>query len=857
MRRAWQAVFIIVVTCLTSSASALETKAVIPLCATDSDRDRPLTFKEEICAGRDVVEVGIPEKPLLLSCDAANFEQLYLTYCTADAYTRLTGETSQHCHGVKKELVPQAHLTDVRESRVFLSDLRREAQQQLTTEDPPAEVDFSEHFPPAMRQMTNDCGSCAMANGVTGVQARQFALWGSPWAPEEIVSPFSFSRKSDSHDCSLTMAEPFTFWRQEGAWTNDILPYGDGDCHSVDLSPEERTLGYPLHAAEYRQVIFVRDADYGTYIGTPDDVRRAIALGKNVQLAFGPLGSTDWAHTLAIMGYNQEGVLYLNSWGADWGPNGDGTGIFTWEWLLTSGPIWPPFFSSPHPIWFYFNAASDWEGECDPAHLPYDYRGVCQDAADLSVEKTGPDGSVLAGSEIVYDIKVTNAGPDPAEDIVLTDDLPAGTDVVSTNPGCLTSDGAVTCTWDALPADADVFLKIVTVAHQAGSLKNTVTVSSTTADLDPRNNTATHTTHVDAEADLAISKTVSANPVTAGQLFTFTLAVKNHGPTSAESVTAVDRLPDGLDTLSTSPGCWDSAGIVTCTLDVLPADDAASWEVVVRTSEPGHFTNTVTVSSLTPDPDTLNNSASEITRAETQADLVIVKAASADPVALEQPFSYTLTVTNRGPSAASAVVLTDTLPATVVYRGWSGDGWTCREIEDMVTCTTPYLGAGEAATVTLGVDAPAAGRTFENRAAVSSAAPDPDKSSNQCAETTALMGLLAEATVFPDPVLSGHPLTYTLWVTNAGAVDLHATVTDTLPAQVTPGGTMTWTAMIPAPRGVWSETVAVRAERAFEGSLTNIVEIVTQEGVEARRVTVSTVVPPRSRAFLPLLLRDH
>ena len=48
---------------------------------------------------------------------------------------------------------------------------------------------------------------------------------------------------------------------------------------------------------------------------------------------------------------------------------------------------------------------------------------------------------------------------------------------------------------------------------------------------------------------------------------------------------------------------------------------------------------------------------------------------------------------------------------------------------------------------------------------------------------------------YPDPVEPGAPLIYTIRVTNTGVVELHTTITDTLPLSVTLdkafGGTLT------------------------------------------------------------------
>ncbi len=82
----------------------------------------------------------------------------------------------------------------------------------------------------------------------------------------------------------------------------------------------------------------------------------------------------------------------------------------------------------------------------------------------------------------------------------------------------------------------------------------------------------------------------------------------------------------------------------------------------------------------------------------------------------------------------------------------------------------------------------------------------------------------------PNPVRAGARLNYTICITNTGNVDLHAVITDVLPAHVTPAGVLTWVATIPAPKGVWVQMIPVTVEMGYAGSLTNVVQVTTQEG---------------------------
>src|SRR3989442_7007760 len=70
-----------------------------------------------------------------------------------------------------------------------------------------------------------------------------------------------------------------------------------------------------------------------------------------------------------------------------------------------------------------------------------------------------------------------------------------------------------------------------------------------------------------------------------------------------------------------------------------------------------------------------NNRATATTMVTAQTDLAITKSDSPDPVNAGAPLTYTLTVTNNGPSAAAMDTVRDTLPAGVNLLSAAGTGW--------------------------------------------------------------------------------------------------------------------------------------------------------------------------------------
>lgn len=75
-----------------------------------------------------------------------------------------------------------------------------------------------------------------------------------------------------------------------------------------------------------------------------------------------------------------------------------------------------------------------------------------------------------------------------------------------------------------------------------------------------------------------------------------------------------------------------------------------------------------------PDPNPDNNQATERTPIDTAADLAVLKQVQPARVHPGETLTYTLQVTNAGPSAAQDVVLQDPLPAAILSPVFSADG---------------------------------------------------------------------------------------------------------------------------------------------------------------------------------------
>jgi uncharacterized protein len=135
---------------------------------------------------------------------------------------------------------------------------------------------------------------------------------------------------------------------------------------------------------------------------------------------------------------------------------------------------------------------------------------------DLAVTNIDTPDPVIAGANLTYTMTVTNNGPDVASSVTLTDTLPVGTTFVSlaSPPGwnCVTpaveANGTISCSTPSFPLESVEFTLAVKVGPSVGAgtvLANTATVSSSTLDPNPANNSAMTATTVNAVLSVELS----------------------------------------------------------------------------------------------------------------------------------------------------------------------------------------------------------------------------------------------------------------------------------------------------------------------------------------------------------------
>jgi uncharacterized repeat protein (TIGR01451 family) len=466
----------------------------------------------------------------------------------------------------------------------------------------------------------------------------------------------------------------------------------------------------------------------------------------------------------------------------------------------------------------------------------------------------GEGATIPPDAKVRYRITYLNSGTLPQTNVVLIDDLPpetaansvsnaviiSGPNILPFTPASPAIGGIITFqTMSTLAAGAGgaIELDVQTNANAGDVVKNLAKLTSTQV---PSGVTSNAVSTVVNTAYLNIAKSVTQTTAQPGDTVTYTLTINNSGNAAASNIVINDFLPSdggagGANNAATRFNFVNGSSTFTTLTAVAPSittpatvspyagtnHQQVTWSLGAQTL-PAGGTATIsfqaTIGSNVPRSATpygndariaYNAGSNGVANAAPVivpllADVVATKTGPATVNALGG-ITYAVVIQNNGPSSASNVMLTDSLPAGVAFVSATGGGVYNSAPNTVTWPVIASLANGATQNYTVVVTAPANGGPLANKVSATSSTFDPTPANNDgtapsatvVTTVTALADLSITKTDSVSTYTPGNSGTFTITINNAGPSGvIGAVVTDNLPSGVTLTGPWSCTASV-------------------------------------------------------------
>ncbi len=435
-------------------------------------------------------------------------------------------------------------------------------------------------------------------------------------------------------------------------------------------------------------------------------------------------------------------------------------------------------------------------------------------SSDLSLAKTVNNPTPLIGSQVIFEVVVTNNGPQNNTGVQVTDILPSGYNFIgfTVSTGTYNTTNGIWTVGNLASGDSET-LQIVASVNNTGVYTNTAEVTASDLpdpDSTPNNGVPTEDDYAEAatvpvqpSADLSLTKTVSNSTPIIGSQVTFSIGINNAGPQQTNGVTITDLLPDGytyvsysttIGTYNPTTGLWN--------VGTLPVSASHTLQITAVVNPNGNYLNTaeVTASSAS-DPDSTPNNG--VTTEDDYAEAAITPTTQASDLSLTKTVSnamplagslvtFEIVVTNNGPQDNTGVQVTDLLPSGYTFTNFTISTGTYNPVTGLWNVGNLINGKSETLQIIATVNP--AGNYLNTAEVTAAALPDPDSTPNNGITTeddygsaitvpiNQAVNLSLTKTVNNPTPLAGSLVTFEIVVTNSGPQNAAGVeVTDLLP----------------------------------------------------------------------------
>jgi uncharacterized repeat protein (TIGR01451 family) len=278
-------------------------------------------------------------------------------------------------------------------------------------------------------------------------------------------------------------------------------------------------------------------------------------------------------------------------------------------------------------------------------------------SVDLEIIKSVNNSKPLYHDLVKWTLTVRNNGPDNAHNVVVTDILPDGLIIKSTNGEYINGKWFI----GDLNASSSVTLEIITFINKTGLLTNDAIVSGYEYDYDESNNRDNSSIDVVPSADLEITKIVSNPNPNYGDEIKWIIVVRNNGPDKATDVKVNDVLSEAFELLSANANKGHYINGIWAIGD-LNVSEIVSLEIITKIVKTGNFTNAVNVTADEYDYNHSNSKANKSVIVNPSIDLEISKNVNNTSPNYNDLVKWTVTVRNNGPDKANGIEIMDMLP---------------------------------------------------------------------------------------------------------------------------------------------------------------------------------------------------